>query len=88
MNTFKFARENARWLAAGILLTWSSSFGQTYFISLSAGEIREAFNLSHGEWGGIYTIGTTISAILLVQIGWVADRLRVRTLALLECTPG
>ena len=82
MNTLKFARENARWLAAGILLTWSSSFGQTYFISLSAGEIREAFNLSHGEWGGIYTIGTTISAILLVQIGWVADSLRVRTLAL------
>ncbi|MEM7747132.1 MAG: MFS transporter [Pseudomonadota bacterium] len=82
MTTLRFARENARWLAAGILLTWSSSFGQTYFISLSAGHIREAFNLSHGEWGGIYTIGTTASAILLVQVGWVADRLRVRTLAL------
>lgn len=82
ITTLKFARDNARWLAAGILLTWSSSFGQTYFISLSAGHIREAFDLSHGEWGGIYTIGTTVSAIVLVQVGWVADRLRVRTLAL------
>ncbi len=81
MNTLRFARENARWLAAAILLTWSSSFGQTYFISLSAGHIRETFALSHGEWGGIYTIGTVISAVTLVQIGWLADRLRVRTLA-------
>ncbi len=81
MNTAQFIRDNARWLSAGVLLTWSSSFGQTYFISLSAGHIRETFDLSHGEWGGIYTIGTTMSALALVQIGWIADRLRVRTLA-------
>lgn len=81
MTTLKFARDNARWLAAGVLLTWSSSFGQTYFISLSAASIRSAFGLSHGEWGGIYTIGTIISAVTLVQVGWLADRLRVRTLA-------
>ena len=52
MSTLRFVRDNARWLAAGILLTWSSSFGQTYFISLSAGHIRDTFGLSHGEWGG------------------------------------
>ena len=83
METLRFVRDNARWLAAGIILTWSSSFGQTYFISLSAGHIREAFDLTHGEWGGIYTIGTTISAIALVQIGWFADIMRVRSLALI-----
>lgn len=82
MTTVQFARDNARWLSAGVLLTWSSSFGQTYFISLSAGHIREVFGLSHGEWGGIYTIGTIISAVTLVQVGWLADRLRVRTLAI------
>ena len=81
MTTLQFARDNARWLAAGVLLTWSSSFGQTYFISLSAAAIRHEFDLSHGQWGGIYTIGTIISAVTLVQIGWLADRLRVRTLA-------
>ena len=83
MTTLTFIRDNARWLAAGILLTWSSSFGQTYFISLSAGHIRETFDLSHGEWGGIYTIGTTVSAIALVQVGWIADRMRVWTLSLI-----
>ncbi|MGI9425052.1 MAG: MFS transporter [Hyphomicrobiaceae bacterium] len=81
MITFRFARDNARWLAAAIVLTWSSSFGQTYFISLSAGHIREAYSLTHGEWGGIYTIGTMVSAIVLVRIGWLADQLRVRALA-------
>ena len=82
MRTIDFLRENARWLAAGVLLTWSSSFGQTYFISLSAGHLQSAFDLSNGEWGGIYTIGTLMSALCLVQVGRMADRMRVRTLAL------
>ena len=72
-----------RWLAAGALLAWSSSFGQTYFIALSAGHIQETFGLSHGGWGAIYTAGTLMSAVLLVQVGRLADRMRVRSLALI-----
>ena len=87
MTTFDFAKANSRWLAAGILLTWSSSFGQTYFISLSAGHIREVFALSDGEFGAVYTIGTVLSAVTLVQVGWLADRLRVRTLAAYVIVP-
>ncbi|MGI9523656.1 MAG: MFS transporter [Hyphomicrobiaceae bacterium] len=87
MTTLDFAKANARWLTAGILLTWSSSFGQTYFISLSAGDIREAFALSDGEFGAIYTAGTVLSAVTLVQVGWLADRLRVRTLAAYVMAP-
>ena len=82
MTTFRFGYDNARWLAAGVLLTWSSSFGQTFFIALSAGHLRETFNLSHGQWGGLYTAGTLLSAVVLLQTGALADRLRVRTLAL------
>jgi MFS family permease len=82
MTTLRFGYDNARWLAAGMLLTWSSSFGQTFFIALSAGDLRETFNLSHGEWGGLYTMGTFLSAVALIQAGSLADRLRVRTLAL------
>ncbi|WP_149787675.1 MFS transporter [Lutimaribacter pacificus] len=58
-----------------------SSFGQTFFISLFAGEIRAEFGLSHGEWGGIYTLGTTASAAIMVWAGGLTDRFRVRTLA-------
>lgn len=79
---FDFLRTNARWLSAGYLLTLLSGFGQTYFISLFAGEIRAEFGLSHGEWGGIYTLGTGASAALMVWAGGLTDRFRVRAMAM------
>ncbi len=80
MHTLTFIRDNARWLAAGALLTFLSSFGQTFFISIFAGEIREGFDLSHGQWGGIYSLGTTVSAILMVWAGGLTDIFRVRAI--------
>ena len=80
MTILVFLRDNARWLGAGVLLTFLSSFGQTYFISLFAGEIREVFQISHGQWGGIYAVGTTASAIAMVGAGGLTDRFRARTL--------
>ena len=47
MPILAFLRDNAPWLTAGVLLTFLSSFGQTYFISIFAGEIRDTFGLSH-----------------------------------------
>ena len=81
MPILVFLRVNAPWLAAGVLLTFLSSFGQTYFISVFAGEIRGAFALSHGEWGGIYSAGTAASALAMVWAGGLTDRFRVRVLA-------
>jgi hypothetical protein len=69
MGGLSFLRANAAWLTAGFLLTFTSSFGQTFFISIFAGEIRETFGLSHGQWGGLYTLATTASAIAMVWAG-------------------
>lgn len=80
MNYLTFVRQNARWLAAAFLLTFTSSYGQTYFISIFSGQIREEFGLSHGAWGGIYTVGTTLSAIAMIWAGVLTDRFRVRAL--------
>lgn len=80
MSFVIFFRENARWLSAGMLLTFLSSFGQTFFISIFAGEIREGFGISHGQWGGIYALGTTASAIVMVWAGGLTDQFRARTL--------
>ena len=80
MDTFSFLRLNVRWLAAGALLTFMSSFGQTFFISIFAGEIRSEFGLSHGEWGSVYALGTLASAVVMVWSGGLTDRFRVRTL--------
>ena len=57
-----------------------SSFGQTYFISIFAGEIRTTFDLSHGDWGAIYGFGTFASAIAMVWAGGLTDIMRVRRL--------
>ena len=59
-----------------------SSFGQTFFISIFAGEIRETFDLSHGAWGGIYTLGTAASAAVMVWAGGLTDRYRSRSLGI------
>ncbi|MCA0870446.1 MFS transporter [Seohaeicola saemankumensis] len=76
-----YLKSNANWLSAGALLTFLSSFGQTFFISVFAGALRADFGLSHGEWGGIYTLGTALSAIVMVWAGGLSDLYRVRALA-------
>lgn len=82
MSSFiAFLRGNAPFLAAGALLTFGSSFGQTYFISVFAGEIRGDLDLTHGQWGGIYALGTVMSAAVMVWIGTLTDIYRVRALA-------
>ncbi len=80
MSTRSFLAENVSFLAAGLLLTFTSSFGQTFFISVFAGEIRAEFGLSHAAWGGIYTAGTAVSALVMIWAGALTDVFRVRHL--------
>ncbi|WP_323763784.1 MFS transporter [Marinovum sp.] len=80
MRERSFLVQNAPWLAAGALLAFLSSFGQTFFISVFAGEIRAEYGLSHGAWGGIYSLGTTLSAAVMVWAGGLTDRFRARVL--------
>ncbi|AXI44610.1 MFS transporter [Sulfitobacter sp. SK012] len=82
MGYLRFLINNRLFLFAGFLLTFTSSFGQTYFISLFAGEIKDTFSLTDGSWGLIYTIGTTVSAVAMVWVGVLTDRFRVRGLSL------
>lgn len=81
MSYVNFIIQNARWLLAGFLLCLTSSYGQTFFISIFAGEIRAEFGLSHTAWGWIYAIGTMASAATMVWAGTLTDRFRVRQLA-------
>ncbi|WP_048648750.1 MFS transporter [Nitratireductor soli] len=79
MSFLSFLRENARWLAGGFLLTLFSSFGQTFFISLSAGDIRAEYGLSHGAFGTLYMLATLASAFTLPRLGQIVDRYSART---------
>jgi len=85
LNTLKFVAGNLRWLGGGLLLTVFSSFGQTFFIALFGSEIRDAFSLSHGDFGGIYMLGTLASAVTLVWLGRVVDHYSVSAVSLAVC---
>ena len=80
MPFISFLRSNALFLAAGFLLSLLSTFGQTVFISVFAGEIRDLFGLSHGAWGAYYALGTLASAFVMLWAGTLTDMFRVRLL--------
>ncbi len=63
-----------RWILGGFLLTFFSSFGQTFFIALFAGDIRAEYSLSHGEFGLIYMVATLGSALSLPWVGKLVDK--------------
>ena len=60
-----------------------SSLGQTFFISLFSREIREALDLSHGDFGSYYALATIASAFTLLWLGKLADSIPVKRLSLL-----
>jgi len=73
----RFIGSNFRWLLGGFLLTMFSSFGQTFFISLSTGHVREAFDLTSGEYGSIYMVATLASALTLTFFGRIVDYMSI-----------
>lgn len=82
----RFLRDNAAFLSAGLLICFTSSYGQTFFISLFAVDIMAGSGLTDGDWGLIYAVATTTSAALMVFLGPLTDRLRVRRLAMIAAT--
>lgn len=81
MPFLPFVRANAPFLSAGLLISFLSSFGLTYYLAPFAGEIRAEYGLSHGEWAMLYGAATTLAAVAMVWAGMVLDRLRVRVVA-------
>jgi MFS family permease len=85
LNYFAFIIGNFRFLTFGFLLTFFSSFGQTYVISVFNPDIRAYFDLSHGDFGMVFAIATVGSALCLIWFGRMIDRVDLRkyTLAVL-----
>jgi sugar phosphate permease len=78
---FRFLHQNLRWLSVGFLLTFTSAFGQTWFISLFAGSIKQEHGLTDGGWGSLYTVATLTAAALMFWRGSLADTVRLSRLA-------
>ena len=67
----------------GFLLSFSSSFGQTYFIGVFGPSIQTEFGLTHTMWGTIYLVGTLSSAIVLLWTGSLIDRFQLSSYTLI-----
>ena len=72
-------RSQPEFLTFGVLLCASASFGQTWFVSLFGGDIRAEFELTHGDFGAIYSMATLASAVTLVWVGRLIDRVPLLT---------
>ena len=83
MSTLSFIIINARWLAAGFVLALGSCFGQTFFVGVFGASIREEFSLTDGDFGAAYMLGTLASALVIIQLGRLADVMSTRPLAVI-----
>ncbi|NNF29591.1 MAG: MFS transporter [Gemmatimonadetes bacterium] len=78
-------RRHGRFLGFGLSLTFLSSFGQTYFISLFNDSIRAEFGLSHGSIGGTYSLATLASGFTLAWVGGRLDSSDLRKFTAVLC---
>ncbi len=60
-------------------MTLCSGFGQTYFVSVFGGSIRNDLGLSHASYGACYSAGTLGSAFVLAWAGRFIDRTPLQT---------
>lgn len=81
MKFHELLKDYWRIIGLGFALTFLSSFGQTFFISLSGPDIRAAFGLTHGAFGSIYSLATLSSGLLMIWVGSVIDRVDIRLYA-------
>lgn len=78
MKYIQFIRENRSLLTFGLMLTFFSSFGQTFLIALYVPSFMDKFEFSNGEFGTLYGIITLASAFALTFVGKLIDRYSIK----------
>lgn len=87
MQSFiQLLRQQAPLLGFGALFCFTSSFGQTFFIAVFGGVIRDAFAIGHGAFGAAYSAATLASALTLIWLGKLVDSVSPQRLAILTVT--
>ena len=85
MFNTQFIKSNFKYLFFGFLMTFCSSFGQTFFLGIFNPFIREDLDLSHSEFGGIYSIATLVSSLTIIWLGKKIDDFKLRNFAVFVC---
>lgn len=76
-----FLKKHFRPISFGGILTYFSSLGQTFFISVFVPFILKEFDLSKSAFGGYYAIATILASFGLVRFGKLLDYMPVKKFA-------
>ena len=74
----KFFIFDPKLLFFGFAIIFFASYGQTFFISIFNPEIRLYYNLTDGEFGLVYALGTLSSSLILVGFAKLIDHIDLR----------
>ena len=85
MFNYQFVKNNSRFLLFGFILTFCSSFGQTFFIGIFNPFIRKDLSLTHSEFGLIYSLATLLSGFSLIWIGKKIDDFKIIHFSIFVC---
>lgn len=83
MRHTRLLRDSLPLLAFGLLLTFFSSFGQTFLLSLYVPAIEALLNISNTAFGSLYAAATLSSAFTLPWLGGRFDRMPLRNYTLM-----
>lgn len=76
-----FIKKHFRPIAFGGMLTYFSSLGQTFFISIFVPFVLKEFDLSKSAFGGYYAIATILASFGLIRFGKQLDYMSVKAFA-------
>lgn len=79
---WRFAHNNRRLITFGFLMTFGSSFGQSFFIGVFQMPLREQLDLSASAFGGALSIATLVSAFVLPWSGKIIDHIPLQRFTL------
>lgn len=67
-------------------MTFLSSFGQTFLISLYVPELLKTFSISNGAFGSIYAFATIVSSAVMLSLGHNIDHKPVKKVTIITLT--
>ena len=79
----KFLYHDPKLLIYGFLIIFFASYGQTFFVALFNDDIKYYYSLSDGQFGLLYALATTLSALLIINFAKMIDYIDLRIYSLL-----
>ncbi|WP_224485095.1 MFS transporter [Robertkochia aurantiaca] len=77
-SLFSFLQQNRAPVSFAWSLTFLSSFGQTFLLSLYVPELLKAFELSKAGFGSVYAVCTVIASVVMLTVGHTIDHKPVK----------